>query len=61
MMTELGKNTHQAIIIIKAWPYKEKDIEEYCKRLGKNLNELTYFDAELMISELNLGIYAPKS
>jgi hypothetical protein len=59
-MTERGKDARQTEAIIKAWPYKKEDIEEYCKHLGKNLNELNYSEAELMIYDLKLMEYVPK-
>jgi hypothetical protein len=60
MITESGKDARQTEAIVKAWPYKKEEIEEYCKRLGKNLNELTCSEAESMISDLKLRKYVPK-
>ncbi|HEY3360685.1 MAG TPA: hypothetical protein VGK06_02360 [Methanosarcina sp.] len=59
-MTERGKDARQTEAIVKAWPYKKEEVEEYCKNLGKNLNELTYSEAESMISDLKLRKYVPK-
>jgi len=59
-MVEHRKDVLQTEAIIKAWPYKKEDIEEYCNRLGKNLDELSNSEAELMINDLNLRRYIPK-
>ena len=59
-IAERGKDARQTEAIIKAWHYKKEDIEEYCKRLGKNLDELSYSEAESMISDLKLRKYIPK-
>ena len=61
MTNECKHDARQTEIIIKAWPYKKEDIEEYCNHLGKNLNELSYSEAESMISDLKLRKYLPKS
>ena len=54
MITVHRRNARQAEIIIKSWPYKHEDINNYCKSLGKPLIDLNYDETELMISELNL-------
>jgi hypothetical protein len=60
VMTERGKDARQTEIIIKAWSFEGENIEEYCKHLGKNFAELSYSEAELMISDLKLRKYLPK-
>jgi hypothetical protein len=60
MTNERKHDARQTEIIIKAWPYKKEDIEEYCNHLGKNLNELSYNEAESMILDLELRKYLPK-
>lgn len=59
-MIERGKDSNQTEAIIKAWPYKHEEIEDYCKHLGKSLSDLSYSEAELMINDLNLKKHVPK-
>jgi hypothetical protein len=47
-----GMNSHQHTIILKSYCNREKEIEEYCKYLGRSPFELDEFDAAKMISEL---------
>ncbi|MDD2614095.1 MAG: hypothetical protein PHH67_01895 [Methanosarcina sp.] len=61
MTSECKHDARQTEIIIKAWPYKKEEIEEYCDHLGKNLNELSYSEAETMISNLKLRILFTKT
>jgi hypothetical protein len=61
MTNERKYDARQTEIIIKAWPYKREDIEEYCNYFGKKLNELSYSEAESMILDLELRKYLPKS
>ncbi len=48
---------HQKVVILKSLYVREKEeeITKYCNDLGKRPLELTYLEAEELISKLNLA------